>query len=151
MCKTIDCLNPIENKDTGLCASCGRNARKVPKAVKKTAIKKRSEKGQKIASELAKVYKVVDSITSQFCGNCGSNKTEHSHILPQGQYPEHRLNPINIFRDCRGCHLIWEHGTLSEVENLKDWPKRLKVIEKLEPIYFFRRFKVNIEYYANRL
>lgn len=48
-CTTEDCFNPIENKDTGLCASCSRQLRKglafkAPKEVKPIA--KHSKKMQ---------------------------------------------------------------------------------------------------------
>jgi hypothetical protein len=50
-CKTIDCGNPVENRDTGLCASCGAAIRKglkqAAKEKKHTPIKKVSEKRKK--------------------------------------------------------------------------------------------------------
>lgn len=141
MCKIDGCTSPIENPDTGLCAKHNRESRKVIKPKKAYKIPKKSTKGRYIDLELKNVYAIVDSILPNYCGNCGNPKVEHSHILPRGQYPEHKLNVANIFLDCRACHLIWEHGTWEEVSQLRDFKKRLSVINNLAPEYVFRRFK----------
>jgi hypothetical protein len=37
---------------------------------------------------------------------------EHSHLFPQGHYPEHRSNPLNwlqLGKHC-ACHRTWENN-----------------------------------------
>lgn len=56
-----NCGNPVENKDTGLCASCSSQQRKAEreakKPVKKYVIPKRSDKKKKEDSEYTKLRK----------------------------------------------------------------------------------------------
>lgn len=144
-CKTPDCYRPVENKDTGLCATHSKELRKAAqvasKPVKQYKIAPLSKKGAQRKQSLNKTYELFDRITPQWCSNCGSpNELTHSHIMPQGQYKSLADNVLNLVYDCYTCHDIYEHGSLDDCEQLNNWAYRLAVIQTLMPIYFFRRF-----------
>lgn len=52
----------------------------------------------------------ADQVTCSACHYC--RPLEHSHILPQGRYPEHRNNPLNWLLLCSDCHRMWENNKL---------------------------------------
>ncbi len=144
-CKEEGCDSPVENKDTGLCATHSKAMRKAAqvasKPVKKYKIAALSKKGAQRKASLNKTYDLFDRIMPHFCSNCGSpNELTHSHMLPQGQYKALSDNVYNILFDCYTCHDIYEHGDLYDCEQLNNWPQRIAIIQKLAPVYFFRRF-----------
>jgi hypothetical protein len=56
-----------------------------------------------------RAYAVVDSESST-CFACGRwGALDHSHLFPQGQNPHLRAHPLNIVRECRACHELFEH------------------------------------------
>lgn len=154
-CKIENCTAPVENEEIGLCATHAREARKLQaqalKPKKVYTIPQRSAKGQARETELQKTYRLFDASMPHHCSNCGDNfYLTHSHILPQGQYPEHAHTIINIVFDCIQCHDIWEHGDLQQVEQMTNFKYRLSVIAKLAPEYFFRRFSIALQDYRNK-
>lgn len=144
-CRIEGCKRPVENKDTGLCATHGaeerKRARQAGAPKKQYRIPPVSEQGKRRKKEKEFAYKQVDAKGQQHCGGCGYAKPlTHSHILPVSQYPKHAANPENIFMDCIECHTRWEHGSWEDVQVLLDIDKRLQTANKLDKQYVGRRF-----------
>jgi DNA-directed RNA polymerase subunit M/transcription elongation factor TFIIS len=142
-CRIEGCTRPVENQDTGLCATHGAEERKAQrdasKPVKNYSIPKRSKKGYEKEKSIQKTYSNLT--IARHCGGCGSpNMLSHSHLLPRGQFPEFADHAENIVYDCIACHYIWEHGSWEKVQVLKDLKKRLRVCYDLAEQYLYRRF-----------
>lgn len=61
-------------------------------------------------AEQRKVYAALDAGRDRECEVCHTpNNLDHSHCWPQGNYPEHRNNPLNILDLCRTHHDLFEH------------------------------------------
>lgn len=66
-CATEDCNNPIENRDTGLCASCSKANRKLEADTRKQALKKASQKQiAKVSDKMAAALREYSKASKQF-------------------------------------------------------------------------------------
>lgn len=82
-CKTFNCWNPVENQDTGLCASCAHEQRKLArtklkevKPIKKVSTKRNSQNQQYL--RLRKEY--LESYPSCEVVECHKKSTEIHHM-----------------------------------------------------------------------
>jgi len=56
-----------------------------------------------------KAYKEAAETEDPWCVCCGRpGSTDHSHLFPQGRFPQHRNNPLNWLKKCRACHRLFE-------------------------------------------
>lgn len=138
---------PVENKDTGLCATCGADDRKLmrqnSKPKKSYSIRKVSEQGKRRQKEIKETYKVMDATSVHICSSCGTPLDpcgSHSHLCPRSQYPEYAAAPWNIVYDCPACHYTWEHGSWEQVQQLGNIRQRIKTLLAHCQTYLFRRF-----------
>lgn len=152
-CIIEGCSRPVENKDTGLCATHSAALRKAARTKEKKVytIPRVSKKGQQREAALAATTKKMDATMHHVCSSCGTTHSlTHSHILPKSQYPKYAATPMNIVYDCINCHERYEHGTLEQCSSLGNWRHRLNVIQSLAPEYFFRRFGLLISEYRQQ-
>jgi len=74
---------------------------------------KESRNRRRAKAAQSKAYAAADDAEQAYCSACGvAGHVEHSHILSQGRYPEHRNNPLNWLqfgKHC-GCHTCWENS-----------------------------------------
>jgi hypothetical protein len=148
ICKVADCDNYVENPDLGLCASCAREARKVPKEKKRYEIPKISKKKSKALRKKNQAYEKMDRTVPRYCSGCGRADVplSHSHLIPVSQRPDLEADLRNIVYDClsiggrTGCHDIWEHGSLADKMDLNNFQERVKILEELDPEYYHRVF-----------
>jgi uncharacterized Zn finger protein (UPF0148 family) len=138
----------IENKDSGLCASCNRQARKAeskPKAqqpLKRTQLRQVSTKKKEALNEKHKTYDQLSTRGIRWCETCGLSMVplSHSHTLPVGAFPRYEAVASNIIMECYGgsdrCHDLWEHN---KARYMVLYPamfnKRLAYILEHEPGY----------------
>lgn len=133
------CGSPkVENRETGLCASCGRAARKEATAKpppKRKALKSVSAKmGARIVAKVA-AYKLVDAASGQCCLACGGREwLTHSHILSVRQHPELEDNPRNLEILCQPCHHFYEHDK-QEFKAMYPtvWANQMLILAELAP------------------
>ncbi len=148
------CTSHKENNRLPYCGTHNHEQRRIDsqgsRQKKVYVIPKRSAKGIKREAEKQKVYKTM-TVTEMVCSACGTTHSlTPSHILPQGQYGAFAADSRNVVWDCIECHTKWEHGNLSQCEELSNWPQRLDIIEELSPIYFFRRFGLILAEYRRK-
>lgn len=116
-CVTFLCNNPMENRETGLCASCGYRARKAQKQAlaepkKRKAIKPRSDKREaqeKVYNDLVRIWK-----KGKKCGvrGCVSDCQDAHHQL--GREGDLLLNTKYWFPICRDHHTFYtQHSALA--------------------------------------
>lgn len=116
-CHTPYCSNPIENKDTGLCSSCGRAARKEEEALlrepkKRKPIKKVSANHKQLLDIMYKLKAVW--IVGKKCGvrGCQLPAVDPHHMKGRGKY---LLDTSTWLPVCRDHHTY--------IENNPDWAK----------------------------
>lgn len=63
ICLTEDCGNPVENKDTGLCSSCGHAMRKFERQQVKQEEKRTKQLAKAREKKLQKEYKPIPKIS----------------------------------------------------------------------------------------
>jgi hypothetical protein len=118
-CITPDCDNPVENRDTGLCASCGSLQRKLQRQTAKTKvvhpIKKVSQKQAiknieylKVRREYLELYPVCE------VPECNLKSTDIHH--QKGKSTDELLMDVDYFMAvCRKHHTV--------IENNPNWAK----------------------------
>jgi hypothetical protein len=126
----------LENYTLKLCATCNKQRLKTSKpttAKKPKAVKRISEKHKAtLASEQA-FFKAMDSEGIKWCESCGDSAKPltRSHIIPKGMYPQFRLTRENLMYECYECHFTWEHGSITEKQQLQSYEHKIEVIKKL--------------------
>lgn len=66
-CITEDCFNPVENHDTGLCASCGKALRKAERDSQKAEQKKAAKKPvKKVSDKMAEALVIYSRNRKEF-------------------------------------------------------------------------------------
>lgn len=105
------CGSPnIENKDLGLCASCNRDRRKVPKVKVVHPVKKVTEKRAKQNREYLKMREDF-LIQYPVCQIAGCNKPAVEVHHRAGRANDLLTNPENFLAICSDCHSkITEHS-----------------------------------------
>lgn len=111
-CITPDCTNPVENKTTGLCASCGHAKRKEERVASK---EKKVYKIRKVSKKHAKELKTYSQVREEylkrhpFCEirllGCTSRATDIHHVGKRGL---NLSDPSTFKAACRSCHTILE-------------------------------------------
>ena len=96
-----------------------------------------SSKQKSISENLSKVYSNIDQKEKLYCRGCGTTTNlSHSHIIPRSRRRDLVTEPNNITLHCNRCHLIWEHGTLEELQSLQDFSKNLEYIKSVDLEYY---------------
>ena len=86
-CRNEDCFNPVENKDTGLCASCSHAQRKAEKQALKNFNKKAAQKpinkqSDKMKKQMAEyMAKKLLFLRGKKCAVCPHLKAEDIHHM----------------------------------------------------------------------
>jgi hypothetical protein len=135
----------IENRDLQLCHSCNKARRKEPKKQKpRKKINQMSQKTARRKREMQQAQKQMRDLNIRYCQSCGrtDRPISHSHIIPEGAYPQHSANPANMMYECYGdsdcCHDIWERGTIQQKMQMPTWREKINLISLLEPAYLSR-------------
>ena len=122
------------------CPKEGPKPKKTPKALKRSAIKKKF----KATGEKETFHEVLDSLSDfepTTCFVCGINVAvvthcNMAHVLSKGKYPLFRNNPDNIRILChriiadengQGCHFAWDMTPRSKLVG-EGW-ERMKELE----------------------
>lgn len=110
-CITIGCDNPVENPDTGLCASCGAELRKAErrKVRQPVPINKISDKQKHLLSQYAPLREKF--LHGRWCGVHGANciPTEVHHMKGKAGYADEKEIPLLVdtrywLAVCREAH-----------------------------------------------
>ncbi len=69
------------------------------------------------------------------CAACGSSQhLEHSHHFGQGNYPQHRLNPLNFWLEYRACHALFENNKTGYATAYPDaWAAKWALMQQVDP------------------
>lgn len=152
--KDFECTNPIENPDTGLCSSCGREKRradkeasrpkKKPARIAKVGTKNLFEcsDGTKVTQDqinyrLGVCYHNMDLLmigAIEKCEGCGYTLgLSHAHIIPQARCKRLRKTdliwcPGNIFYGCFACNAAIENPKGQEWTKLKNIQRCMQFI-----------------------
>jgi hypothetical protein len=123
------------------------------KSVRKfTPIRQQTKKEAVVKSHLSIMKRDIELEAVQnneyYCKGCGKSHVglDKSHILSVGQFKQYELIKANIQLMCRGCHRIWESGTIEEQVGLLCFIDNLQFIYTLEPLVF-QKFITRIEEY----
>lgn len=108
-CVNDGCFNPVENQDTGLCASCSAAIRKSERQSKKFQVVKQpnkvSEKRMKQLNEYTEVREMfLNMEPNHFCqvDGCRNQATEIHHA--KGKEGVLLLDTVYFLAVCRTCH-----------------------------------------------
>lgn len=127
LCVQCDC-RPIENKDTGLCATCGFENRRLERKLKTTKVvvpvKKITEKRAKQNREYLEMREqFLEQYPMCQIKDCTRKSTQIHHI--QGKANDLLTNPENFLAICDECHrTITEHSA----EAIKEGYTKLRSI-----------------------
>lgn len=111
-CAIPDCESPVENPQTGLCASCGHAARKAlreslkpsasKKPLKRVPLKKVSDKRkeQNTAYSVARLTWII----GKKCACCGDTASEVHHM--KGRENDLLMEKKYWLPTCSGCHRL---------------------------------------------
>lgn len=113
---------------------------KIPlvKKIKKTFIKKISNKKAAVEKELRVVYKKIDNDREPICEGCGRGDVplSHSHLLSQYFRQDLITEEENIRLHCFGnynsCHDKWERGAPVDLIEMKDFKENLEYIKEVD-------------------
>lgn len=163
-CVIDGCDRPVENRDTGLCATHNRAARKLEhKALKPSGINSRlinqvSKQQQTLLREYAKTCKVIDRDRPMICESCGRPQggeiqLSHSHLISRDYCVKYNrldlyVDPNNIKLQCKdwgghiGCHTKWESNRLRPL--MPDYEPNMAYI-KMEIPEVYKIMKLNEE------
>lgn len=127
LCIQCDC-RPIENKDTGLCATCGFENRRLERKLKTTKvvvpIKKITEKRAKQNREYLEIREqFLEQYPVCQVKDCQNKATEIHHI--QGRANDLLTNPENFLAICSTHHT---HFTTNSAEAIKEGYSKLRSI-----------------------
>ncbi len=146
---------PIVNRKYMLCNVCNRKRLQgeesgLKRPLKRTPLKSRkrvnsvSIKQKEKNKSIKATYDLMSKIREHVCTGCGTTKNlSHSHIIPRSRRSDLVDNIENITYHClvkdgsRGCHDVWEHGTLEERKTLNDYTALMKYIKKVDPQWYF--------------
>lgn len=150
-CRECKATQPIVNRKYGLCNGCNRkrlgNTQKTYE-LKRTPIKKVSSRQREKNKSIAKAYQQMAEELPPKCTGCGTaSNLSHSHIIPRSRRSDLVDVVENITYHCLsagskiGCHDIWEHGTMDEKRQLRDFDKLMTYIKRTDEEYFYLLFK----------
>jgi len=154
LCEKCNKNLPIVNKKYWLCNRCNWERLhpgesyychiKYNLPTQSKVINQVSKKKAEIMKLKNKVYREIDTERERICSGCGSrvNPLSHSHIIPVGQNTKFECVKENIVFDClsmngnKGCHDIWEHGSMNEKRKLLNFNERMKFIKVNDYQYY---------------
>lgn len=157
-CSNIECTNPVENNNTGLCASCSRALRKKakealkPKA-KRKPIAKVGNKNTWLCSDGSRVtQQQIDQMLSghaakykqTICEGCGKELAVcRAHIIAKSRCKaigktELIWDSNNMFDSCFACNLAIENPQGNAWKQLKNIDRCLKFIEQHDAELFVK-------------
>ena len=104
-------------------------------------MKKQSSKKIQRERNKKKAYEIVDNNWDGICTGCGVEKPcTHSHIIPISEDLNLESEPENITHHCMDCHLKWESHNILIMNELLDFKKNMKYIQKMNLLYYNRIF-----------
>ena len=92
-------------------------------------------------SKLYAIYAMIAETREHMCTGCnrysGQVQLSHSHIISRAKRPDLTCDIENITYHClsigqKGCHDIWEHGTVDEKKTLFDYEKNMSYIRRVD-------------------
>ena len=92
-------------------------------------------------SKLYAIYAIIAETREHKCTGCGRYSGQvqlsHSHIISRAKRPDLTCDIENITYHClsigqKGCHDIWEHGTVDEKKTLFDYEKNMSYIRRVD-------------------
>ena len=93
-------------------------------------------------SKLYAIYAIIAETREHKCTGCnrysGQVQLSHSHIISRAKRPDLTCEYDNITYHClsigehKGCHDIWEHGTVDEKKTLFDYEKNMSYIRRVD-------------------
>jgi hypothetical protein len=136
--------NKVENRDQGLCATHNKERLRGERPIvekERKGLRPVSVKQAEQLKERAKGYKEVLK-RPQHCACCGDTRfLTPSHILSQGQFPQHRANPRNVVILCQIDHHTFEHyKDKFKLMFPAVWEEKMQIMQELEP-QEYERFK----------
>lgn len=160
-CRGCGLTAPIVNRKHMMCQQCNwdrlhpqegtyaenkakRQAEVFDSLRSKTKRPKQVSVKQKVArSQVAEAYEQMAKTREHICTGCGTTqRLSHSHIIPRSRRKDLEADVRNITYHClsmgeeRGCHDIWEHGTLEEKATLNDFYDNMTYIEQIDFEYY---------------
>lgn len=101
-----------------------------------------------INRKLTKVYAEIAEEREQRCAGCGQYQyLSHSHIVRRGDPVGKKLETekSNIAYHClsmgkKGCHEIWENGTVQDQAQLMDFWENVAYISEVHPELYRKRY-----------
>ena len=119
LCIQCDC-RPIENRDTGLCATCGFENRRLERQANKVKIVKPVKKiTEKRAKQNREYLEMREHFLEQYpvCGvaGCQNKSTEIHHRA--GRANDLLTNPENFLQICSEHHIYYTEHSKEAIEN----------------------------------
>lgn len=119
LCVQCDC-RPIENRDTGLCATCGFENRRLERQDKKVRIVKPVKKvTEKRAKQNREYLEMREQFLDQYpicqVKDCQNKATAIHHI--QGRANDLLTNPENFLAICESHHTYYTEHSKEAIEN----------------------------------
>jgi len=106
-----------------------------------------SDKQKIIKAAIKQAYDEIAEERAHMCTGCGTyDRLSHSHIISRSRRPDlaadkrnityHCMDGLNFLESVKGCHTIWEHGTLEEKQALLDYDQMIAYIQEVDPSYY---------------
>lgn len=106
--------------------------------MKRTPIRKKSKKQNKIDRELRLVYQEIDETRPHKCTGCGTyHQLSHSHLIPRSRRRDLITDPNNITLHCLTCHKKWERGV--STDEMSDFHRNMNYIKTVDIEYYYLR------------
>ncbi len=130
----------------------GEAAPELNKLKKQYSINNLSSKGAKRRQEYRDLCKEIDQEAiddnKYYCWGCGSGSRplSHSHTIAKSQRKDLELDKDNLELECldwggvKGCHNIWETGTLEEQKKLLNFDRKIEYIKRTDSMIFNKYF-----------
>jgi len=114
----------------------------------RTRLSQMSTKQRQVARDLADVYKEISIMRIKVCTGCGTeHRLSHSHLIPRSRRKDLEASHANITYHClsmgdtKGCHDIWEHGSIDDKKMLNDFEKSMQYIKAVDSEYYYLLLK----------
>lgn len=155
-CNGCQCDKPIVNRRHMLCNECNRKrlhpdteSFEIKRQKQRIALvnkykpKPISIKQKQRNIEITDTYREMARVRERMCTGCGTTqRLSHSHIIPRSRRKDLEANIDNLTYHClsigdiRGCHDIWEHGTMEEKKSLYDFEQNMQYIKSVDEVYY---------------
>jgi hypothetical protein len=156
-CKGCSKDKPIVNRKHGLCNECNTarlhpendsftNQRQLQRTQLMKSVKKPkqiSEKQKMLNLQIKETYQQMARTRIHACTGCGTTqRLSHSHLIPRSRRKDLEADIDNLTYHClsigeiKGCHDVWEHGTLDEKMLLHDFESNMLYIKRIDFEYY---------------